>query len=121
MYKWIYIPRLKKELKYVFCDDWLIFAIDRQKNLYYIITEMWMEWCDLPENADQEKNAIKKYMLPVALKKWGNLRWIKIDEECGNPKFSYLKHYWRRMKLSYFLWYRWNKKNRRFRKLLKEK
>jgi hypothetical protein len=25
------------------------------------------------------------------------------------------------MKLSYFLWYRWNKKNRRFRKLLKEK
>lgn len=50
----------------VLIDDWLIFARDRDGKPFYIITELWEEWCDLPAGADQEPDAIKRYMLPAA-------------------------------------------------------
>jgi hypothetical protein len=60
----------KKNLQYAFCDDWLIFFKDKETGkLYFVITELWLEWLDLPDNADQEQNAVEKYMLPIALKK----------------------------------------------------
>jgi hypothetical protein len=60
----------QKNLQYEFCDDWLIFFKDKETGKrYYVITEMWLEWAELPENAISEENAIEKYMLPVALKK----------------------------------------------------
>lgn len=66
-----------RELTYAFCEDWLIYARDKEGRLFFVITEMWTEWLDCPENADQEPNAIEKYMLPVARRKWDNLTFEK--------------------------------------------
>jgi hypothetical protein len=71
----------EKELTYAFCDDWLIFAKDAEGNLYYVITEMWEEWLDCPDDADQEENAVEKYMLPIAKEKWNTLRWNPAPKE----------------------------------------
>lgn len=71
------------ELTYAFCDDWLIYARDKRGKLFFVITEMWHEWLNLPENADQEPNAVEKYMLPVAQQKWDDLifeRYLDLDE-----------------------------------------
>jgi len=68
-----------ENLKYAFCEDWFIYAIDEEGRLYFVITEFWPEWSDLSEKADQEPNAIEKYILPIALKKWNTLRFRKTD------------------------------------------
>jgi len=68
-----------ENLKYAFCEDWFIYATDENSKLYYIVTEFWPEWSDLPENADQEPNAIEKHMLPIAIKNWNKLRFRKTD------------------------------------------
>lgn len=68
-----------KNLKYAFCDDWFIYAVDEKGKLYYVITETWTEWLDLHKNADQEPNAVEKYMLPIALKKWDRLNFKETD------------------------------------------
>jgi hypothetical protein len=62
------------QLIYAFCEDWLIFAKDKEGKLFFVITEMWPEWSDLPDNASWEENAVEKYMLPIARKKWASLR-----------------------------------------------
>jgi hypothetical protein len=63
-------------MKYTHCDDWLIFATDGAR-YYYVVTELWEEWFDLPEGADQEEGAVETYMLPIALK--------RRDSLCGEP------------------------------------
>jgi|GEM_PF-5061279 len=63
------------DLQFSFCDDWLIFTRDKDAYLYYVSTEFWPAWLDLPEGADQEPNAVEKYMLPIAKKHWNQLRW----------------------------------------------
>lgn len=63
-------------LKYEKCDDWFIFARGDDGELYAVCTEIWPEWLDCPEGADQEPRAVEKYMLPVALKKWDRLNWM---------------------------------------------
>ena len=68
-----------ENLKYAFCEDWFIYAKDENNKLHYVITELWPEWSDLPENADQEPNAIEKYMLPIVIKNWNKLRFRKTD------------------------------------------
>lgn len=94
-----------KKLKYVFCDDWLIFAIDKQKRLYYVNTEMWPEWLDIPEKQQWQANAVRKYMLPIARKDWNNFYWRPAELADGKQEvFSYLKHY--RTLASIYLWYR---------------
>lgn len=98
------------ELKFVFAEDWFIYAIDSQKNLYSVNTEMWEEWFELTEKQMSEKNALKKYILPIARKRWQELNWsmVKID---GKPvKFSYFRHLWVKVNLSYHLYYRWKNK-----------
>lgn len=70
----------EKYLSYAFCDDWLILARDIDGNLWYVNTEVWPAWADLPEGADQEPNAVEKYMLPIAKKKWRHLNWRKAEE-----------------------------------------
>jgi len=109
-----------KDLKYVFCEDWLIYAIDHQKRLYYVITEMWTEWLDVgSEEKAYEKDAVKKYMLPIAKKKWNDLRWHMAEVDGEPVKFSYLKHYWVKLNLTYHLYYRWNRQNRALRRFFK--
>jgi len=76
---------LRKALEYplretAFADDWLILAKDATGKLHCVSTELWEEWIDLPKDADQEKGAVAKYMLPIALKKWENLSWRKCEE-----------------------------------------
>lgn len=54
------------KLRYRFCDDWFIYAEDSEGRAYYLNTELWPEWADLPPDADQEEDAIERYMLPHA-------------------------------------------------------
>lgn len=70
-------------LKYVFCEDWFIYATDENGNLYYVLTECWPEWSDLPKEADREENAVEKYMLPIALKMWHRLSFRKTEDVGG--------------------------------------
>lgn len=70
-------------LKFLTCDDWLIIAVDQERKAYYVITELWEEWLDLPEGADQEENAVAKYMLPIAFKEWDRLSWKPVIDEEG--------------------------------------
>lgn len=65
----------RRKRHFLFIDDWLIFSKDEFGQLWYVSTEMWSAWADLPEHADQELNAIAKYMLPVAFKSWDLLDW----------------------------------------------
>jgi len=65
-------------MKYTFCDEWLILATDGER-LYYVVTELWDEWLDFPEGADQEEGAVEKYMLPIALSRWDSLPWKSLD------------------------------------------
>jgi len=30
-----------ENLKYAFCEDWFIYAIDEENRLYFVITEFW--------------------------------------------------------------------------------
>lgn len=54
-------------LVYCSCDDWLIFAVDPDTGeLWEAVTELWPEWADLPRDADQQPNAVERYMLPHA-------------------------------------------------------
>lgn len=62
-------------LVYVGCSDWLILAEDQNGDTWYVSTECWAAWADLPDGADQEDGAIEKYMLPLARKVWTNLPW----------------------------------------------
>lgn len=98
---------LQDNLKYVFCDDWMIYAIDAQKRLYYVVTEMWPEWLDIGDEKAYEKNAVKKYMLPIAKRKWNELRWKAAKIDGQQQTFSYLKHFLRRLNMRYYLYYRW--------------
>ena len=68
-------------LNYAFCDDWFIYAKDENGNLYSVNTELWDEWLNFPKGSDEEENAIEKYMLPIAYKKWNLLHWFKIPKE----------------------------------------
>lgn len=78
-----------KKLEYVKCDDWLIFFCDLNTDkMYFVCTELWPEWANLHENADQEDNAIEKYMLPIALKKLScNQLFGLRDAECSYTEF----------------------------------
>ena len=73
----------KGRVTYAFCDDWFIYGKGENGKLYWVSTELWPEWFDLPEDADQEPNAVEKYMLSIARKKWYSLLWreAKTDEE----------------------------------------
>jgi len=69
-------------LEYEFCEDWAIYARHIVTgDLYYVITEIWEEWLDIPEEEQQLENAVEVYMLPVARKYWGSLPWRKIEED----------------------------------------
>ena len=67
------------EFEYVFSDDWSIFAKDETGQMYCVSTELWHEWLDFPKTAAAEPNAVEKYMLPFAKKKWNELKWKKCD------------------------------------------
>ncbi|RRJ54630.1 hypothetical protein EHV15_34095 [Paenibacillus oralis] len=70
----------ENELRYVFCEDWFIYAKDRCGKLYFINTELWHNWADLSEEQQDDEKAVEKYMLPIARKNWNSLRWIRADE-----------------------------------------
>lgn len=65
-----------KNFVYDHCDDWMIFARNPAGDLFFVVTEMWPEWLDLHDGADQERGAVERFMLPVALAKWDQLNWI---------------------------------------------
>lgn len=71
------------ELKYRFCDDWAIFATDRDNDWYSVTTELWPEWGQIPgktfEEAIAEDNAVEKYMLPIAKQRWEHLDWNQLS------------------------------------------
>lgn len=50
----------------VLCDDWLIYARDRNGNAYYISTELWSDWLNCQPGADSDPKAIEHHMLPAA-------------------------------------------------------
>lgn len=112
--------KLGIDLKFVFCEDWFIYAIDRNKNLYYVNTEFWVEWGDLDDDLETsldkayEKGAIKKYMLPVAFKQWHMINWHKADS-----KFTYIGYWLARLNLRYNLFYRWLPKQRKLRRMIR--
>jgi hypothetical protein len=83
----------KNGFKFVFAEDWLIYAIDKNKNLYFVNTELWEEWLDVPQEETFKNNSIKKYMLPIALKE-NYLNWHTTES-----KFSYIKHYITKIKI----------------------
>jgi hypothetical protein len=60
--------------------------------VYYVITELWPEWADLTEGAVQESDAVEKYMLPIARKKWDVLNWrdseTKLTDESWNEYYA---------------------------------
>jgi hypothetical protein len=64
-----------RNLRFWTCNDWLIVALDEKGVMYFVDTESWPERFDLPAGADQELNAVEKYMLPVAFRKWEALNW----------------------------------------------
>lgn len=64
---------LGSELEYAFCDDWNIYAKDKNGNLWWVSTEMWEEWLNHPEKVLREHDAVERYMLPAALRKWDKL------------------------------------------------
>jgi len=71
-------------LIYDFCGDWLIFATDADGERWYVVTECWEEWLDLPDDADQESNAIERYMLPIAREQWYDLPWKPVSSLYGD-------------------------------------
>jgi hypothetical protein len=77
------------ELTAVLVDDWLIFARDREGNAFYTATEMWEEWLDLAPEAEYERGAVQKYMLPVAWHK-GYFRerswWTPVEADCDDRR-----------------------------------
>lgn len=109
-FKMVPRPCERNSLKYVFSEDWFIYAIDSEKQLYYVNTEMWEEWLDITEEQMNEKHAIKKYMLPIARRRWHELCWRAVDIYGEPVKFSYLKHFWNKANLRYHLYYRWRNK-----------
>lgn len=70
--------------QYLTTDDWLIFAVDGD-DLYYVITELWPEWLDVPEAEQDKPGAVEKYMVPVAKKKWNHLTWQKAGKVQDDP------------------------------------
>jgi hypothetical protein len=64
-----------RNLRFWTCDDWLILALDEKGIIYFVDTESWPEWADLPAGADQDLNAPEKYILPVAFRNWESLGW----------------------------------------------
>lgn len=74
----------RTELRFLTCDDWAIIAVDSRGRAYYVVTEIWPEWLDFPEEAQYETNSVCKYMLPVAFKKWDRLPWSPVVDEHGN-------------------------------------
>lgn len=88
---WMEEPRYRPEgnsrFCYLKCDDWFIYAKDKEGNVYSLVTECWGAWNDLHEGADQEEGAVEKYMLPIAFKKWDSMDWRKcpdIEAEARN-------------------------------------
>jgi hypothetical protein len=80
------MPIQYRGLEYIMCEDWFIYAKDKDGKLYYVNTELWPEWKDIANQQGkdigdvwQEKDAIEKYMLPIAKKKWNNLNWHKTE------------------------------------------
>jgi hypothetical protein len=53
------------KLAYRFTDDWLIYAQAEDGSWWCTITETWPAWGDLPDGADQESNAVERYMVPL--------------------------------------------------------
>lgn len=78
-------------LTYVFCDDWFIFAVDKDNVLYLVCTELWSDWLDCPKNADKEENAVEKYIFPIAKKRWNFLNWEKTNFKFINGKCIKIK------------------------------
>lgn len=74
------------ELKYAFCDDWLIFAYDKNGDLYYVNTELWPDWAEIPNWKEEAwtPGSVEKYMFPVAKKNWNSLGWRKSDENIND-------------------------------------
>jgi hypothetical protein len=70
--------------QYLTTDDWLIFALDGD-DLYYVVTELWPEWLDVPEAEQDKPGAVEKYMVPVAKKKWNHLTWKKAGKIQNDP------------------------------------
>ena len=66
---------------YWMCEDWLIYGKGSDGRTYWVSTELWPAWADLPEDADQEEGSIEKYMLPLARQRWDSLRWQTFDAE----------------------------------------
>lgn len=66
-----------QDLSFAFCDDWAVYAKDKNNNLYFVNTELWQQWGEVPNYPEctQEKHAIEKYMLPIVLKNWDKLYW----------------------------------------------
>lgn len=62
-------------MEYLFCDDWLIFAADKNGYIYTVNTEMWDLWIDLPDGSDQEPYALERFALAYAFKNWLDLDW----------------------------------------------
>ena len=74
----------KGMLTYWKCDAGLILAYDEEGNIFYVSTENWFEWCYYPLEALHEKDAVEKYMLPVAVKKWSELKWEDGEDNIRN-------------------------------------
>jgi len=75
-----------KDLKLAFCEDWFIYARDKDGNLYSVCTEIWPEWESIPEADQQRPTAVEDYMLPVARARWNKLDWrleqLSVDTFC---------------------------------------
>ena len=92
------MKRLKKlavsglGLKYLFCEDWFIYAYDKNNKLYFANTELWPEWSNFLDN-QQEKDAVEKYILPIAKENWNEISWQDAgytinEEELKNKQFE---------------------------------
>lgn len=69
-------------LIFLTCDDWMIYARDRHGYVWYVVTELWPEW----ENYDhRELNAVAKYMLPIAFRRWNSLPWQQALDDNDRP------------------------------------
>jgi hypothetical protein len=78
-------------LRYLFCDDWLIFAANDNGYIYTVNTEMWPVWLDQPEGASEEPYALERYILPFAMTHWDKLDWTATVFSNGHLHLKDLK------------------------------
>ena len=77
--------------RYVFSEDWFIYATDDKNRLHCVNTEMWPDWLGFPEKKQNKLNAVRKCMLPIALKK-EKLHWYDAKFEGKWLTFSFIEH-----------------------------